>query len=49
MSTPIIDDAAKVLADPTAYADDERLHRALAHLRLRLAGVPDLVDEGGAI
>lgn len=33
MSTPTIDDAAKVLADPTAYADDERLHAALAHLR----------------
>ena len=26
-------DAAKVLADPTAYADDDRLHGALAHLR----------------
>ncbi|WP_419197240.1 cytochrome P450 [Mycolicibacterium austroafricanum] len=26
-------EAAKVLADPTAYADDERLHKALAHLR----------------
>jgi cytochrome P450 len=33
MSTPIMDDAAKVLADPTAYADDRRLHEALAHLR----------------
>jgi cytochrome P450 len=33
MSTPTIDDAAKVLADPTAYADDERLHTALTHLR----------------
>lgn len=33
MSTPTMDDAAKVLADPTAYADDERLHAALAHLR----------------
>ncbi len=33
MSTPTMDDAAKVLADPTAYADDDRLHAALAHLR----------------
>ncbi|WP_422749472.1 cytochrome P450 [Mycobacterium sp. WMMD1722] len=33
MSTPTMDDAARVLADPTAYADDDRLHRALAHLR----------------
>ncbi|WP_193046224.1 cytochrome P450 [Mycolicibacterium baixiangningiae] len=33
MSTPTMDDAAKVLADPTAYADDQRLHAALTHLR----------------
>jgi cytochrome P450 len=33
MSTPTVDDAAKVLADPTAYADDARLHAALTHLR----------------
>ncbi|UNB51370.1 cytochrome P450 [Mycolicibacterium sp. YH-1] len=33
MSTPTMDDAAKVLADPSAYADDERLHAALTHLR----------------
>jgi cytochrome P450 len=33
MSTPTMDDAAKVLADPTAYADDARLHAALSHLR----------------
>jgi cytochrome P450 len=33
MSTPTVDDAAKVLADPSAYADDARLHAALAHLR----------------
>jgi cytochrome P450 len=33
MSTPTIDDAAKVLADPTAYADEDRLHTALRHLR----------------
>ncbi|PRC54548.1 cytochrome P450, partial [Mycobacterium sp. ITM-2017-0098] len=35
MSTPTMDDAAKVLADPTAYADDARLHAALAHLRAK--------------
>jgi cytochrome P450 len=33
MSTPTMDEAAKVLADPTAYADDPRLHAALTHLR----------------
>lgn len=33
MSTPTMDEAAKVLADPTAYADDARLHAALTHLR----------------
>src|SRR6201998_1603575 len=33
MSTPTIDDAARVLADPTAYADEDRLHTALRHLR----------------
>lgn len=37
MSTPTMDqesqEAAKVFADPTAYADDDRLHAALAHLR----------------
>jgi len=37
MSTSAMDvdmeDAAKVLADPTAYADDARLHAALARLR----------------
>jgi cytochrome P450 len=33
MSTPTMDDAAKVLADPTAYADDARLHAALTQLR----------------
>ncbi len=33
MSTPTMDDAAKVLADPQAYADEARLHAALAHLR----------------
>ncbi|WP_375485841.1 cytochrome P450 [uncultured Mycobacterium sp.] len=34
MSTPIIDEAAKVFADPTAYTDEPRLHAALAHLRV---------------
>lgn len=33
MTTPTIGDAVKVLADPTAYADDERLHDALTLLR----------------
>jgi cytochrome P450 len=33
MSTRIMDDAARVLADPEAYADEKRLHQALAHLR----------------
>ncbi|OCB11893.1 cytochrome [Mycolicibacterium porcinum] len=33
MSAPTMDDAAKVLADPTAYANDVRLHTALTHLR----------------
>jgi cytochrome P450 len=33
MSTPTMDDAAKVFADPTSYADERRLHTALTHLR----------------
>ena len=33
MSTPIIDEAAKIFADPTAYTDEPRLHAAMAHLR----------------
>ena len=33
MSAPTMDPAAKVLADPTAYADDARLHAALTQLR----------------
>ena len=33
MNTLAVNDAAKVLADPTAYADDERLHAALRQLR----------------
>jgi hypothetical protein len=32
MSTPIVDEAAKVFTDPTAYADEPRLHAALTHL-----------------
>ena len=33
MSAPTMDDATRVLADPTAYADDARLHTALTWLR----------------
>lgn len=33
MSVPIIDQAARVFADPSAYADEPRLHAALTHLR----------------
>jgi cytochrome P450 len=33
MSTPIVDEAAKVFVDPTSYADEPRLHAALTHLR----------------
>jgi cytochrome P450 len=33
MSTPIVDAAAKVFADPIAYTDEARLHAALTHLR----------------
>jgi cytochrome P450 len=33
MSTPTMDDAAKVLADPQAYTDEATLHAALTHLR----------------
>ncbi|WP_280434924.1 cytochrome P450 [Nocardia carnea] len=33
MIMPIVDDAAKVLADPAAYADEARLHTALSSLR----------------
>jgi cytochrome P450 len=32
-STPTVDSTADVLADPTAYADEPRLHAALGHLR----------------
>src|SRR5271155_2307498 len=33
MSTLTMDESAKVLADPLAYADESKLHAALAHLR----------------
>ncbi|MGO8767541.1 MAG: cytochrome P450 [Mycobacterium sp.] len=33
MGTRIMDDAARLLADPQAYTDEKRLHEALAHLR----------------
>ncbi len=33
MSAPIVDEAAKVFADPKSYADEPRLHAALTHLR----------------
>ena len=33
MRVPIVDDAAKVLADPTSYTDEPSLHAALTHLR----------------
>ena len=33
MSTPIIDDAAKVFATPKAYTDETKFHAALTHLR----------------
>ena len=33
MSSPLIDDAARVFVDSTAYADETRLHAAFAHLR----------------
>src|ERR1700739_2473449 len=33
MSTPTMDEAAKVLADPQAYTDEAALHAALTHLR----------------
>ena len=33
MSTRIMDEAARVFADPQAYADEAKLHAALTHLR----------------
>jgi cytochrome P450 len=35
MSSRTMDESAKVLADPTAYADDDRLHTALTELRAK--------------
>ena len=33
MSAPTMDEAAKLLADPLTYTDEQRLHAALTHLR----------------
>jgi cytochrome P450 len=33
VSTPTMDESARVLADPQAYTDEAKLHAALAHLR----------------
>ncbi|MGV0626129.1 cytochrome P450 [Mycolicibacter minnesotensis] len=33
MSTPIVESACRVFTDPSAYADEPRLHAALTHLR----------------
>jgi len=33
VSTTTVDESAKLLADPSAYTDEQRLHAALAHLR----------------
>jgi cytochrome P450 len=33
MSAPTVDEAARLLADPLAYTDEQRLHAALTHLR----------------
>ncbi|MBO0677424.1 cytochrome P450 [Mycolicibacterium sp. S2-37] len=33
MSAPIIDEAARLFADPSSYTDEVKLHAALAHLR----------------
>jgi cytochrome P450 len=34
VSTRVIDEAAKVFADPMSYADEAKLHAALSHLRV---------------
>jgi cytochrome P450 len=34
VTAPTMDEAAKVLADPLAYADEPKLHVALTHLRV---------------
>jgi len=33
VTAPTVDEAAKVFADPSAYADEAKLHAALSHLR----------------
>jgi len=33
MSVRVADEAARVFADPAAYADEQSLHAALTHLR----------------
>src|SRR5262245_3298967 len=33
MSMPVVDEAANVLADPTVYTDEKKLHDTLAALR----------------
>ncbi len=45
MSMPIVDEAARVLAEPAAYADEPRLHAALT--RLRAKAPVSLVDVPG--
>src|ERR1700752_1601612 len=35
MTTPTMDEAAKVVGDPLPYADEPKLHAALAHLRAK--------------
>jgi len=42
MSTPTMENAAEVLADPSAYADEPRLHAALTHLRHTTGVLVDL-------
>jgi cytochrome P450 len=37
VSTPTMDEAARVLCDPLAYADEPKLHAALTHLRANAA------------
>ena len=34
MSAPIVDEAARVFADPTSYADEPRLHAAPARMEV---------------
>ena len=44
MSRPM-DEAAKVLTDPKAFADEDRLQSALAHLRATAPVLAHIVDE----